>query len=116
AIFFNPPFCTSWTLRPKVLDIVDVNATVSDARFPEGPLTISKLDYTLENLMVIEGNLEKYIQYPGSHCRNGALVRVPDGYKMMELFDSHHNCFMVGKQKEGLKNMAKVFGLTIKTI
>jgi hypothetical protein len=110
------PFCTSWTLRPKVLDIVDDNATASDARFPEGSLTISKLDCTLENLMVIEGSLEKYVQYPESHCRNGALVRVPDGYKMMELFDSHHNCFMVGKQKEGLKNIAKVFGLNIKTI
>ncbi|MHB8279715.1 MAG: hypothetical protein ACYDIA_18970 [Candidatus Humimicrobiaceae bacterium] len=110
------PFCTSWTVRPKVLAIVDDNAIALDARFPEGDLTISKLDPTLEELMVIEGNLERYVQYPGSDCRNGALVRVPDGYKMMELFNSHHNCFLVGRQKEGLKNLAKVFGLEIKTI
>lgn len=109
------PFCTSWTIRPKVLDIVDDNAIALDARLPEGDLTISKLDPTLGELMVIEGKLERYVQYPGSHCRNGALVRVPDGYKMMELFNSHHNCFMVGKQKEGLKNLAKVFGLEIKS-
>ncbi|MCX6383328.1 MAG: hypothetical protein NTV16_02410 [Actinobacteria bacterium] len=110
------PFCTSWTVRPKVLAIVDDNAIALDARFPEGDLTISKLDSTLKELMVIEGNLERYVQYPGSDCRNGALVRVPDGYKMMELFNSHHNCFLVGRQKEGLKNLAKVFGLEIKTI
>ena len=110
------PFCTSWTIRPKVLAIVDDNAIAMDARFPEGDLTISKLDPTLKELMVIEGNLEKYVQYPGSDCRNGALVRVPDGYKMMELFNSHHNCFLVGRHKEGLKNLAKVFELEIKTI
>jgi len=110
------PFCTSWTIRPKVLDIVDDNAIALDARFPEGDITIAKLDPTLEELMVIEGEIEKYVQYPGSHCKNGALVKVPDGYKMMELFNSHHNCFMVGKQREGLKKLAKVFDLLIRTI
>jgi len=110
------PFCTSWTIRPKVLDIVGDNAIALDARFPEGDITIAKLDPTLEELMVIEGEIEKYVQYPGSHCRNGALVKVPDGYEMMELFNSHHNCFMVGKQREGLKKLAKVFGLLIRTI
>jgi len=110
------PFCKSWIVRPKVLEIVNDNAIAIDARFPEGPITISKLDCTLSNLMAIEANLEKYVQYPGSDCRNGALVRVPDGYKMMELFDSHHNCFIVGKQRERLKIVAKVFGLNLKTI
>lgn len=110
------PFCTSWTIRPKVLDIVDDNAIAMDARLPEGDLTISKLDPTLSEFMIIEGKLEKYVQYPASNCRNGALVRVPDGYRMMELFNSHHNCFMVGKQKEGLKNMAKVFGLGVNSM
>jgi len=110
------PFCTSWTIRPKVLDIVGDNAIALDARFPEGDITIAKLDPTLEELMVIEGEIEKYVQYPESHCRNGALVKVPDGYEMMELFNSHHNCFMVGKQREGLKKLAKVFGLLIRTI
>jgi len=110
------PFCTSWTIRPKVLDIVGDNAIALDARFPEGDITIAKLDQTLEELMVIEGEIEKYVQYPGSHCRNGALVKVPDGYEMMELFNSHHNCFMVGKQREGLKKLAKVFDLLIRTI
>ncbi len=106
---------SSWKVVPKVLDIVDDHAIALDARLPEGDITISKLDCTLSTLMAIEADLEKYVQYPGSHCRNGALVNVPDGYRMMELFDSHHNCFMVGKQKEGLKNVAKVFGLELKS-
>ena len=110
------PFCSSWTIRPKVLDIVDKNAIALDARFPEGDITIAKLDPTLKELMVIEGEIERYVQYPGSDCRNGALVKVPDGYKMMELFNSHHNCFMTGKQREGLKKLAEVFDLQIKTI
>lgn len=109
------PFCTSWTIRPKVLDIVDDNAIALDARLPEGDITIAKLDPTLGELMIIEGAIEKYVQYPGSHCRNGALVKVSDGYKMMELFNSHHNCFLVGKHREGLKKLAKVFNLDIKT-
>ena len=106
---------SAWKVVSKVLDIVDGNAIALDARLPEGDITISKLDCTLSTLMAIEADLEKYVQYPGSHCRNGALVKVPDGYRMMELFDSHHNCFMVGKQKEGLKNVAKVFGLELKS-
>jgi hypothetical protein len=110
------PFCTSWTIRPKVLAIVDENAIALDARLPEGNITIAKLDPTLKELMVIEGEIERYVQYPGSDCRNGALVKVPDGYKMMELFNSHHNCFMIGKQREGLKKLAEVFNLRITTI
>jgi L-fucose isomerase-like protein len=109
------PFCSSWKVVPKVLDIVDDNAIALDARLPEGNITISKLDPTLNELMVIEAEIEKYVQYPGSHCRNGALVRVPDGYKMMELFNSHHNCFMMGHQGESLKNVARVFNLEIKS-
>ncbi len=109
------PFCSSWKVVPKVLDIVDDNAIALDARLPEGNITISKLDPALGELMVIEAELEKYVQYPGSHCRNGALVRVPDGFKMMELFNSHHNCFMTGHHGESLKNVARVFDLEIKS-
>jgi hypothetical protein len=106
----------SWAVRPKVLEIVDDNAIALDARFPEGDITISKLDSTLNELMIIEADLEKYVQFPGTDCRNGALIKVPDGYKMMELFNSHHNCFIVGHKKEALKNMARVFGLDLKML
>lgn len=41
------PFSTEWTLRPKVLAIVDENATVIDARLPLGKITLVKLDPTL---------------------------------------------------------------------
>ena len=36
-------FSTEWNLKPKVLAIVNDNATAIDARLPEGPITLSKL-------------------------------------------------------------------------
>lgn len=36
-------FATSWTLRPRVLEIVDENANAIDARMAAGPTTIVKL-------------------------------------------------------------------------
>ena len=48
----------AWTLRPKVLGIVDENAHMIDARLPQGPCTLVKLDPTLGKLMVMEGELK----------------------------------------------------------
>ena len=106
-------FSTEWTLRPKVLDIVDENASAIDARMPEGPITISKLDPTLTRLQVIQGELEKYAQYPGSHCRNGAVIRVRDGHRLMESFYSHHNLLITGHRRVELKFMARALGLEV---
>jgi hypothetical protein len=63
--------------------------------------------------MVAQGILENYVQYPGSDCRNGAVIKVKDGYRLMDLFYSHHNCIVVGDKSEDLKYMAKVFDLDI---
>jgi len=106
-------FSTEWTLRPKVLDIVDDNASAIDARMPEGPVTISKLDPTLTRLQVIEGELESYAQYPHSHCRNGAVIRVRDGHRLMESFYSHHNLLITGHRRVELKFMARALGLEV---
>jgi hypothetical protein len=111
-----PSFSTEWTLRPKVLDIVDENASAIDARMPEGPVTISKLDPTLSRLQIIEGELEKYAQYPGSHCRNGAVIRVADGHRLMEAFYSHHNLLITGHRAVELKFMAQALGLEVDQI
>ena len=104
---------SEWTLRKKVLAIVDENATAIDARLPLGEVVLTKLHPNLDKLMVVKGVLENYIQYPGSDCRNGALIKVEDGYRLMDLFYSHHNCIIVGNKTEDLKFIAKVFDIEI---
>jgi hypothetical protein len=110
------PFSTEWTLRPKVLAIVDENAAVIDARLPLGKITLVKLDPTLSKMMVVKGNLKNYVQYPGSDCRNGAVIKVQDGFKFMDKFYSHHYCLITGHRDEELSILAKVFDLEIERI
>ena len=43
-------FSTEWALRPKVLAIVDENATAIDARLPEGDVTLAKLQPTFDSI------------------------------------------------------------------
>ncbi len=105
-------FACEWTLRPRALAIVDENAHVLDARFPVGPVTLVKLHSSMDRLQVIEGNLEEYVQYPGSDCRNGGIIRVKDGRRMMDLLYSHHSCIVVGHMSTELELVAKVFDLT----
>jgi hypothetical protein len=109
-------FCTSWILRPAALAIVDKNAHMHDARLPVGPITMAKLDSTLAKMMVIEGILKGYVQYPGSDTRNGAIVRVPNGHRLMKEMYSHHQLLMTGKRYQEIELVAPVFGLTLETI
>ena len=106
-------FSSEWQLRPKVLTIVDDNATAIDARLPTGELTLVKLDHTFTKLMLAKGHLESYVQYPDSDCRNGAVIRIKDGHKMMNSFYSHHNCLVTGYWDKEMVNLAKIFDLEI---
>ncbi len=106
-------FSTEWVLRPKVLAIVDDNATAIDARLPEGDLTIAKLDPTMQKLLMVEGSITGYAQYPGSDCRNGAVIRVPNGYRLLDKLYSHHILLMSGHVGVELENMARALGLEI---
>lgn len=106
-------FAQQWTMRPKVLDIVDPSAMAVDARFPEGNITMVKLHPMLGKIQLVDGVIEEYQNYPGSHCRNGALVRVKDGYKLMDSFYSHHSCLVTGKQLVHLKAMARILDLEV---
>ncbi|MEN3186537.1 MAG: hypothetical protein ABDK94_09830 [Atribacterota bacterium] len=108
-----PAFAASWVAKPKVLAIVDDNAHAIDARFLEGPVTLVKLDATLEKLFVIEGTLEGYVQYPGSDCRNGGIIRVPDGHRLMENLPSHHILILPGHHRVALKNMARILEIEV---
>ena len=87
-------FCTDWTLRPKVLAIVDDKATAIDARTPTGDVTLAKLHPSMGKMMVVEGMLENHVQYSDSDCLNGAVVRVPSGHKLMNQLYSHHTLLL----------------------
>jgi hypothetical protein len=95
---------------------VDDNATAIDARLPVGALTLTKLDPTLTKLMVVEGTLEGYAQYPGSDCRNGAIVQVQNARKLMNKFYSHHYLLITGHKRVEMELLAKVMDLEIDEI
>jgi hypothetical protein len=109
-------FSNQWKLKPRVLEIVHEDATAIDGRFPEGKVTLAKIDSSLSSLLVVEGHLEKYVQFPGSDCRNGALIRVPDGHFLMNKLYSHHNCILIGHHKIDLEVIASVIGLDIEVL
>jgi len=109
-------FCSEWTLRPKVLGIVDDDAIVIDCQFPTGPITLAKIHPDFGKLLIIRGEIEKYVQYPGSDCRNGALIRYNDGQRVMESLYSHHALILTGDKVPELSQMAKVFGFETEII
>ncbi len=109
-------FSTEWTLRPKVLGIVDENATAIDARLPLGDVTLAKLGPTLDKVTVAEGQLEGYVQYPGSDCRNGGVIRVKDGRRMVNNLASHHYLLMVGHNLQDILSISKIFRLDMEEI
>lgn len=109
-------FSTEWSLRPKVLAIVDDNATAIDARLPTGPVTLAKLDPTFNRITVAEGSLTGYAQYPNSDCLNGGVIKVADGHKLMETLSSHHYLLLTGHNLTDIKLLAKIFDLDVEVI
>ena len=107
---------TSWTLRPKVLAIVDDDASAIDARMAEGPVTLAKLSPSMATLTVAEGELVGYAQYPGSDCLNGGIIRVTDGPQLMERLSSHHAIVLQGHHPTELRMLGRLFGLAIEAV
>ena len=108
--FVPRQFCQEWTLRPKVLEIVSGQAVVCDCRLPKGPVTLAKIYPGFQKLSIIQAELEEYVQYPGSDCRNGALIRYRDGHAVMDALCSHHSLIISGDVKPQLLQAAKIFG------
>ena len=106
-------FATEWTLRPRVLEIVDPRANVIDARFPLGDVTIIKISSDMRTLVVTPAELSSYKQYQNSDCLNGAILRVQDGYGFVESTPSHHVIIAVGDLTRRLQQMAQVWGLEL---
>lgn len=109
-------FSKEWTLRKKVLAIVDENAHAIDARFPLGPVTLVKLTPPFDRWSIIEGNLPKYVQYEHSDCLNGAVIEVQNGLKMVDEVVSHHYIFTTGHNLNALTMVSKVFNLECVTL
>ena len=109
-------FSSDWALRDRVLAIVDDNATAIDARLPEGDMTLAKLHPSFQKMTVAEGQLVGYTQYADSDCRNGGVIRISDGHKLLDTVTSHHYLLMTGHNLVDIKNLGKVFGLEIEVI
>jgi hypothetical protein len=92
---------------------VDDNATAIDARMPEGNMTLAKLHPDLETISVIEGEIEKYIQYENSDCLNGAVIRVSDGHLLVSSLTSHHYLILTGHRLPEIRQIGKVFGWNV---
>jgi L-fucose isomerase-like protein len=107
---------SQWTLRSKVLAMVDDNAIALDARLPEGPMTLAKLKPGLNQMMVIEGELEKYTQFEDSDCLNGAVLRVSDGKKLVPNLSSHHYLLMTGHNLDDIKLLGQLFDIEIEVM
>jgi hypothetical protein len=109
-------FSTEWTLREKVLAIVDDNATAIDARMAEGDITLVKLMPPFDSLSIIEGNIPFYAQFANSDCRNGAVIKVPNGPRLVDELASHHYILTNGHNLNGLLILSKVFELECRVI
>ena len=109
-------FSTEWALRSKVLAIVDDNATAIDARLPEGPITLAKLNPTMDTMHVIEGEIEKYASYEDSDFLNGAVIKVKDGHKLVRTLASHHYLVLTGHRLAEIHQIAPVFGFAIEEL
>ncbi|MFP3088891.1 hypothetical protein LQZ21_01010 [Treponema sp. TIM-1] len=116
--FAPQSFCTHWVMRPKALAIVNDHAVVIDCRIKTGPVTMAKLQSDMKGLTIIEAEIEDYVQYPGSDCRNGALIRYKNksGHRVMEELSSHHAIIIQGDITHELVQMAKVYGFTTRIV
>ena len=110
------PFCTKWCMRPKVLGIVDDNSIMVDCEFPKGDVMLTKIDSSLKKLTIIQAKIEDYVQYPGSDCRNGALIRYENGQRVMESLSSHHQLIVAGNKLSELIQLARVFNFETEII
>jgi hypothetical protein len=103
-------FCERWSMVPKVLEIVDDKAYMIDCELPTGDMVLAKINPSFEKITVIPGELEKYVQFPGTDARNASLLRYNKGEKVMEELPSHHQMIITGRQQAAISQIAKVFG------
>jgi len=104
-------FSTEWKLQDRVLAIVDDNATAIDGRLPEGDITLVKLMPPFDRWSIVEADLPKYAQFENSDCLNGAVIRVPNGKRLVDDLVSHHYIITTGHNLNALGMISKVLDL-----
>ena len=105
-------FCSRWALCPKVLEIVSDDALMVDCEMLPGPVTMAKLATNMKKMIIIQAEIKSYEKYPGSDCRNGALIHFTNnnGHEIMETLSSHHALIIQGECTHELVQLAKVYG------
>ena len=111
--FAPQSFCSKWMMRPKVLEIVNEDAVAIDCEMEKGPVTMAKLRPDMKKMTIIEAEIEDYVQYPGSDCRNGALLKYSNGngHRIMESLSSHHAILIRGRVTYLLQQMCRVLDI-----
>ncbi len=109
-------FCSKWKMVPKVLAIVDEKAYMIDCELPTGDMVLAKINPSFDRITVIPGQLEKYVQFPGTDARNASLLHYSKGEKVMEELPSHHQMIITGRQQAAITQIARVFGWACEVI
>ena len=113
--FLPQSFSEKWILKPKVLEIVNDHAVMPDAEMSCGPVVLAKIHANMRKITVIEAELKRYVGYPGSDCRNGAIFHYKNksGHKIMESLSSHHAIVIQGDVAHLIQQMGKVFDIEV---
>lgn len=104
---------TRYSVKPKILDIVDDNAIALDAELPTGNALILKLGPDMSKLYVSETNLKEYMKFPGSHALNAALLELEDGHSIMNNLPSHHVVILRDTTMQEVEIISRIFGLEL---
>ncbi len=109
-------FSDNWSLKKRVLAMVDENATVIDATMPTGPITLVKFQPYLQKISISEAQLTGYVQYENSDCLNGGIIKLKDGQNFVDKVASHHYVVMAGHQRAGMNLISKIFDYELEVI
>ena len=67
-------------------------------------------------MVVMEGSIEGYAQYPDSDCLNGGVLRIADGHKLVNNVSSHHYLLMSGHYLNDIAMLGSIFDMSIEVI
>ena len=87
-----------------------------NGELPLGDMVLAKINPSFDKVTVIPGEIEKYVQFPGTDARNASLLHYHNGEEVMEELPSHHQMIICGKQEAAIRQIARVFGWKAETI
>ena len=73
-------FCQKWKMVPKVLERSSMRkAYMINGELPLGDMVLAKINPSFDKVTVIPGEIEKYVQFPGTDARNASLLHYHNG-------------------------------------